>query len=278
VNCYSKHLEQQRQSDDQVARGLPSIPLDTLEGYSDLIRFEIQFKYPELYTMKQHYSNLSEQHYKDYRTDRNKKLNELNEEISEISSEVFIHHYAEDREDTRIDNDWVNRMNEAKDILKNEYRDEKNRFFNFPAFMTFVLSDDVCCIVISNYFQRVIMGGDYYTLDRARKIVETMNFRPSKRDRMIHALNIVNDKRGISKAKATLQGNELDRFNITLRELVDISINPVTIPRGHGITRIPNLYNAYRVLVERENITERKKIKTLEYHHEQLNQRKKRKK
>jgi len=98
-----------------------------------------------------------------------------------------------------------------------------------------ILSEENCRKVICDYFNRVIMPGDYYTLDLARQSVKRMGYSKSKEDRLILALELVNHYRGIAKAKATLNGRDLDCFRQSLRDLTGIGINPVTIPRNFNI-------------------------------------------
>ena len=108
-----------------------------------------------------------------------------------------------------------------------------------------MLSDSFCADVIRSYFNRVIRKGNYFTLDGARWMVEAHRFKSKKEDRLISTLELVNKSRGIYKAKATLQDEELEDFRRSLRELDEILVNPVTIPREWGIEHITNPLRAY---------------------------------
>ena len=59
------------------------------------------------------------------------------------------------------------------------------------------------------------------------------------------ALEKINECRGIAKAKEKLDGDELNDFKRSLRDLDDICVNPVTVPREWGIEHIPNPLRAY---------------------------------
>jgi len=122
-----------------------------------------------------------------------------------------------------------------------------------------MLSDDVSCSIISKYFDRIVLRGNYYTIEKARKIIKSHNFRGKKEQRLINALELINMLRGIPKAKATFQGQEAEDFRRTLRELADININPVTIPKEWVIkgSRIPNLLEAYYGKIENEQFKEK---------------------
>lgn len=94
-----------------------------------------------------------------------------------------------------------------------------------------VLSERFYENIIRRDFNRVLRKGDYFTLDIARGIVESHHFRSSKEERMIEVLEAVNESHGIAKAKSKCQKDELHKFNKALRELDEIFVNPVMIPR-----------------------------------------------
>jgi hypothetical protein len=125
--------------------------------------------------------------------------------------------------------------------LRNTYGNDINSLF----------SNDVCRNIIYNHYNRIIRPGDYYTLDCARKEIQNMRFHESKEKRLIDALEYINECRGIAKAKASLEGEgkgkdfEIDMLRIAIRDLSDLGINPVTIPKEYGIRHIPNLLKAY---------------------------------
>lgn len=108
-----------------------------------------------------------------------------------------------------------------------------------------MLSEDVYDDIIRKYFYRILRKGDYFTLDGARSIVESYNFRRDKEERIIYTLELVNGCHGIAKAKSSLHGLDLIDFNRSLKDLDDMLINPVTIPRRWNIRHIPNLLRAY---------------------------------
>lgn len=108
-----------------------------------------------------------------------------------------------------------------------------------------VLSANIYEPIIRKSIYKILRKGNYFTLDIARDIVESYHFRSSKEERMIEVLESVNESHGIAKAKSKLRENEFRRFNKALKELDDILVNPVTIPRRWDIKHIPNLLRAY---------------------------------
>lgn len=108
-----------------------------------------------------------------------------------------------------------------------------------------VLSANIYEPIIRKSIYKILRKGNYFTLDIARDIVESYHFRSSKEERMIEVLESVNESHGIAKAKSKLREDEFPRFNKALKELDDILVNPVTIPRRWDIRHIPNLLRAY---------------------------------
>ena len=100
--------------------------------------------------------------------------------------------------------------------------------------------------------------GDWYTLQEAIQKVKSECFNIQHENRLITALQLINQKRNIPKAKEQLSNNELDQFKMTLKELSDLGINPVTIPRPWGISRIPNLLHTYYYLAQENNMRQYK--------------------
>jgi hypothetical protein len=108
-----------------------------------------------------------------------------------------------------------------------------------------MMSDETSYDVVHKYFNKIIRKGDYYPLDKAKRIIESKCFCENKEDRLIDTLVSINNRRGISKAREGLEGKKLEDFKRSIRELEGLRINPVTIPREWGIKHIPNLLDAY---------------------------------
>ena len=108
------------------------------------------------------------------------------------------------------------------------------------------LLDPLTCVeIVSSYYEKVIGKGDWYTLSEAVQIIQSKNFNIQREQRYIDTLKYVSQCRSIAKAKASYQENELLAFKQTLKELADLNINPVTIPREWNTKYIPNFLKAY---------------------------------
>jgi len=199
VNCYPKHY--------QLKKEFPKCP--NVDDALNVIRFEIQCKYPKVYNMTRNIRNNSAY---------------LKSEIMEM------------------------------------------------------MSDDVSCDIIHKYFNKVIRRGDYYQLEMAKRMVTSKKFHPKKTKRLIDKLDLINSKRGISKAKEGLEGKQLDDFNRSIRELEEIRINPVTIPREWGIKYIRNLLDSYYDKISEEQWKSRSEQFEREMMEEYFNKKQKKKK
>ena len=108
-----------------------------------------------------------------------------------------------------------------------------------------IITDEISERVTQKYFFKIIRKGDYFSYDIARKIVKSYQFKKKKETRILNTLELVKDHGGIAKAKAHLNNLELDNFKRSLKDLDNIMVNPVTIPRRWNIPHIPNLLRAY---------------------------------
>ena len=74
----------------------------------------------------------------------------------------------------------------------------------------------------------------------------------AKEKRLIDTLRLVNQCRSVPKANEYAVNTNMDSFKQTLKELSNLGINPVTIPKDWRIKHIPNLLNTYFNKVEDE--------------------------
>lgn len=175
INCYGKQVELQERNQKNPG----SIPQATLASAQDIIRFEVQCKYPKVYALS--------------------------------------------RSAEKKGNDSINKNH---DLLK--YK--------------------ACLKAINYHYQKTIGKKDWFTLSKAEKIILRQDINKQKKERLISALQEVSQCRSLARAKALHQGEDLAAFKRTLKDLSDIGINPVTIPREWGISHIPNLMHTFNDL------------------------------
>ena len=189
INFYHKFFQQGSKHPNYANR---------YDSYN-VLRFEIQCKYPKLYTISKCY-----------------KANECNGlSFTEEKVEELYYDYIE----TGISPPTI-----TSDT---------------------VLQSKVSYDIVEKYIYKTLHKGDYFTLEIAKKIVESYNFRPEKETRLLYALEIISKARGIAAAKEKLSGLELDDFKRSLNDLDEILVNPVTIPIKWNIAHIPNPIRAY---------------------------------
>lgn len=138
-------------------------------------------------------------------------------------------------------------MEEEYDLLAGGFKSP-----SIPA--DIILANEVTGSLCEKYFNEILRKGDYFTLDIAERIIKSYNYRREKEERLLFMLNIVSESKGISKAESKLSGLDLRDFKKSLRDLDDILVNPVTIPRRWGITHIQNLYRAVNDLFYEEQL------------------------
>lgn len=117
-----------------------------------------------------------------------------------------------------------------------------------------LLNLEMCTDIVNQYFNKVIGKGDWYTLQAAIHKIQSQHFNKQRENRLISALQHINQCRSLAKAKASFQDNELKSFKRTLKELSSLGINPVTIPKEWGVKHIPNLLYTYHNRVQQENM------------------------
>lgn len=149
-------------------------------------------------------------------------------------------------------------MDAARDIIRFEIQCKRRKIYalshrnngneiTLPNQYQKLFTHKYCTDIIYNYYKKVIGMGDWYTLQEAIRMVKSHGFNSQRENRLIEALQLVNERRSVPKAKLACQGHDLMVFKGSLAELNSLRINPVTIPKEWGIKHIPNLLNEYFV-------------------------------
>ena len=218
INCYWKYAE--------LNENFPDCK-DLTKSY-DIIRFEVQYRYPKVSI-----------EIKKYKQEIERRYSAMTKILKKYGKGVFLE----------------NRDN-IDELKLYEMQREYSRL-NEIMIMENMLSDERCTRTIEDYFSKIIKKGDYYTFDAAKRIIERDTSKWEKTVRLTDTLNTIRDYGGIAKAKGTLQGKELEDFRRSLRELAKLGINPVTIPKEWGIERIPNLLDNYFLMRAEEQRKEK---------------------
>ncbi|MDE6600963.1 MAG: hypothetical protein K2K90_02125 [Lachnospiraceae bacterium] len=224
INCYWKYFELSKEFDECI---------DLKKSY-DIIRFEVQYKYPKVC----------------------ESLSKIKKEFAKYKSDVIqkIRWQAISDIDKKLDGTDII-FKQTIEMLKGNASDSLIR----KMYMMSMMSDDKCMEVIKKYINKTIKRGTYYTFDFARRKIEADVQNWEKVTRLTNALQLIRDKGGIARAKACMQDRELEEFRGSLRDLARLGINPVTIPKEWGIQLIPNLLDAYYNKLDEEQVREKMK-------------------
>ncbi|MEK3865823.1 hypothetical protein MHH60_20345 [Paenibacillus sp. FSL H7-0716] len=119
------------------------------------------------------------------------------------------------------------------------YRIMKKNQLSKQGFSQF-LQDDLSDNELIKYFKKTIGFGDYYTLSKAKGIIENKKMQIRLKESLIETLELVSNKRGIWKAKESVEDRK--EFDKNIKKLHDLGINPVTIPVTERLDFLPCLF------------------------------------
>lgn len=210
INCYWKYPELVRNFEE----------CDDLEKSRDIIRFEVQYKYPKII---QSIEKIKKNPAK-YRLDTIRNLDLQTACDSDDPIEVRDMKYRQ-----------------SVEMLRNCSPIQLSK----KMYMINMMSDEMCMNVIKKYYYKTIKPGDYYSYYYAEREILHRVSTSEKLYRLTDALKLIREKGGIANAKAGMCGNGLEEFRRSLRDLKELGINPVLIPDEWGIDYIQNLLGAY---------------------------------
>ena len=218
INCYWKYPELVRDFEE----------CDDLEESRDIIRFEVQYKYP--------------------------KIIQSIEKIKKNPAKYRIDTIRNLDMQTACDSD------EPIEVRDMKCRQSVELLSSCPPiqlskkmYMINMMADEMCMNVIKNYYNKTIKPGDYYSYHYAERIILNQVSKGEKIYRLTDALKLIREKGGIANAKAGMCGNDLEEFCRSLRDLRKLRINPVLIPDEWGIDHIQNLFDAYYDQLNKED-------------------------
>ena len=166
--------------------------------------------------------------------------------IVENKSVTFI---CYNKEKERMDKQKYDGIDYAKNILRLEIQCKNPRIRQIvyknkwdTNFLYHFLNYEISYETLQKYYKSSIGDGDYYSLNKARKLInETSKIKhKDKKQKLIEVLELINTKKSVAEARKEY-GN-INTFNRYLKELQKLAINPVTIPRAWNITEIPNIW------------------------------------
>jgi hypothetical protein len=126
---------------------------------------------------------------------------------------------------------------------RNTLKELSEKVFTYTNFaVEQLLSADYVARATATYLKAAVMGGHYYSMEKAVAIVNSSSIDEERKGRLVRALDLVAHHRGIHKAKLVHQNSEatLREFINNLDALVKLGVNPVTIPIYYKVDQHPN--------------------------------------
>jgi len=154
VNCYDKYAHLMKN---------PKHRCQNKEDAKDLIRFEVQCKYPKLYTMLKNQMHVE---------------TEIEPSTPNLPSELEMEACG-----------W-----------------DPFHYHRITLPIDRFLSDVIAVDVVDKYFRRIVRSGNYYTLEKAKSIIESLNLTHNRKEKLIKVLDLTNKCRGIYKARLSPEG------------------------------------------------------------------------
>ncbi|WP_040191080.1 hypothetical protein, partial [Clostridium culturomicium] len=156
---------------------------------------------------------------------------------------VAINFY--DKESERLSQNF--NLDGAKDLLRLEVQCKKpktNSIKTKEGFATrhlkHYLSQDLSSEILDHYYNKTIGTGDYYKLTEAIKMVKESKHTSKTQEKLIGVMKAVSKHRSIWKAREQSEYNP-SCFNLYLKKIRELGINPVTIPLRWEINKLKNL-------------------------------------
>lgn len=181
------------------------------------------------------------------------------------SKSVGINFYNKEQErkdNKKIYNISDNEIQNAKNTLRFEIQCNKSKTdymkykYKFQLKYLFYYFDlDISKNTILYYYKKCIKQGDYYTLDKAKKLIDTNgDLTIRAKNTLKDTLDLINKCRSISEARGEFKGTK-ETFNNHLKELDILGINPVTIPERWNIknNKLDNLILEIELNMKNEN-------------------------
>jgi len=129
--------------------------------------------------------------------------------------------------------------------LQRKYKLSNRSIINF-------LNEDIARDVLLDEYRKSVGECDFYSFYWAKKIIDASNFTANKKSRLINVLQLIAQARHVDIAKEQfIEGTRIKRTNIIvkgceytfrnyLRDLTNLGINPMLIPKERKVTHLIN--------------------------------------
>lgn len=89
-------------------------------------------------------------------------------------------------------------------------------------------------------FVDIVPFGDFYRLNDAEELVHSSNFKKNQKEKMLHLLRLIPEKKSLYLALKELN---VRRFDDIMGMFAELNVSPVTISKRESIGYLENLYN-----------------------------------
>lgn len=150
-------------------------------------------------------------------------------------------------------------MHAAKHIVRFEVQCKKGRVltlqrkYHFPnRNILHYLNEEIAHALLLDEYIKSVSRGNFYSLYWAKKEIFASNFSEQKKQRLVYLLQLIAQARHVSIAKEQfIAGKRIKRTNVIvkgseatfrqyLRDLEDINVNPMLIPKERKVTFLLN--------------------------------------
>lgn len=216
-----------------------NIKVENVDKYIELFqRADKPKNFVEMYDKENHRQVQKEGSYYifSYVNNKKKKKEEPN---------VIINFY--DKFDERLKN-AKNIVPSAKNILRLEIQCSKTKTDYIKEkygwetkYLVNYLKEELSNEIISYYYKNTIGAGDYYSLTKAKELINNSSHQTRTKEILVDILERINSAKSIWKVREKNIYPKED-FNRYLRLIRALEVNPVTIPRRWNIEKLDNIY------------------------------------
>ena len=150
-------------------------------------------------------------------------------------------------------------IQEARHIVRFEVQCESGKISNLKKkygikdrSIIHFLDLDIAQDILEKTYLQMIGEGDFYSLYRAQKRIESSTYSKVKKQRLIDTMRLIAQSRGVYKAREKIeQGSNIKNmdiclqctgktFDTRLKEIKKIGLNPVLLPKEWGVIFLKN--------------------------------------
>lgn len=172
---------------------------------------------------------------------KSKRRKQLKGSFYFISNSVNINFYDKGNERKKAGVEGIDNLLRLEvQCKKNKVNSIKNTKGFDACLVKYFLNPLLSKEIINYYYKKIIKEGDYFTLDKAVRIIKNSDHTISVKEKAIEILRAVNFNRSIWKARENSKYDK-EEFNRYLKYIQSLGINVITIPIAWNLKYLNNL-------------------------------------